>query len=139
MINIASKKIVLHFSKDIGNKPIIYNLARDFNLVFNILKAQVSPDQEGLLVMELSGEEKDFKKGIDYLKKEGVKIQPLSEDVIRDEKLCTHCGACVALCPTGALYVPDKKTMKVEFDNTKCIVCNACIEACPQKAMKVEF
>lgn len=141
MIKIAeiTKKIVLHFPKEIGNKPVISNLIKKHQLSFNILKAQVNPEEEGLMVIEFSGKEEDYNKGIEFLKKAGVKIQPLSKDIIRDEKLCTHCSACVAVCPTKALYIPDKKTMKVEFDNSKCIVCDACIDACPVKAMKVEF
>lgn len=135
----VSKKLVLHFSKEITNQPIIYNLVKEHNLVFNLLKAQVSPNEEGILVMELSGKEEDYDKGINYLKDLGVKIQPLSEDVVRDENICTNCSVCIAICPTKALDIKDRKSMKVEFDNSKCIVCNACIEACPVNAMSVKF
>ena len=73
-----------------------------------------------------------------YLTSLGVKIQPLSQDVTRDEARCTHCGACVAICPTEALYI-DKKTMKVIFDPEKCIACELCVKACPPRAMVVKF
>ncbi len=108
--------------------------------MFNILKAKVEPEEGvGTLIMELSGKEKDYRKGIEYLKNVGVKIQPLEKDIKRDEKKCTHCSACIVHCPTGALHIKDRKTMKVEFDKEKCIACGACIPACPYGAMSLEF
>jgi ABC-type methionine transport system ATPase subunit len=50
-----SKRIVLHFPRRMVDRPIVSKLVKDFNLDFNILKASVTPDEEGLLVMELTG------------------------------------------------------------------------------------
>ena len=58
-----SRILVLRFSKEIVDKPIITNLVRDYNLAFNILKAQIFPRKEGMLVMELRGNADDFEKG----------------------------------------------------------------------------
>ena len=58
----VSRRVVLHFSRDIVGKSIVCRLARDFGLEFNILKAYVTPEEEGLLVMELSGERKEYEK-----------------------------------------------------------------------------
>ena len=134
-----SKKLVLKFPKEITDQPIVYKLIKDYNLVFNILKARVSPEKEGLLLMELSGKQKDIDKGIKYLKDNGVKVQPLSKDIERDEKKCTHCGACIVHCPTEALYIKDRKTMEVGFDKSKCILCEACVPVCPVHAMKINY
>ncbi|MBN2407169.1 MAG: 4Fe-4S binding protein [Elusimicrobia bacterium] len=133
-----NKKIVLHFSKNLVKEPIVYKLIKEYNLSFNILKAKILPDEEGIMVMELSGDEKDYKKGIEYLKRSGVSTQPLSKDIGRDEDKCIHCGACVVMCPTQALSV-DRKTMKVIFESEKCIACELCIEPCPTKAMRLHF
>lgn len=131
-------RIVLHFSKDSVDKPVVYKLVKDFNLVFNILKAEVNPDEEGLMVLELSGDEKEYKKGIEYLKKNGVKVQPLSEDISMDETRCVDCTLCVPLCPTQAL-IKNPETGKVEFIKDKCIACGICLHACPYRAMKITF
>ncbi|MFC2057068.1 NIL domain-containing protein, partial [Chloroflexota bacterium] len=64
-----SKRIVLHFPKRLVDRPIVTRLIKDFNLDFNILKASVTPDEEGLLVLELSGQQEDYDKGISYLTK----------------------------------------------------------------------
>ena len=41
-----SKRIVLHFTKEIWDKPIVYRLVKEYNLIFNILKANVLPRQK---------------------------------------------------------------------------------------------
>jgi len=133
-----SKKIVLHFPQKLVDQPIVCKLIKDYNLEFNILKAYVTPKEEGLLVLELSGENNDYKKGIGYLKDAGVKVQPLSQDVVRNKEKCTDCGVCVTICPTDALTV-EPSTRKVIFDEEKCIACELCINICPYNAMEIHF
>ena len=133
-----SKRIVLKFPHRLVDQPIVCKLVKDYDLEFTILKAYVTPREEGLLVLELTGEDNNFEKGMDYLKKTGVTIQPLSQDIIRNESRCTDCGACVTICPAGALVL-DNLTRKVHFYDNKCIVCELCVKACPVRAMEVHF
>jgi len=135
---VISKRIVLHFPQRLVDRPIVSRLVRDYNLEFNILKASVTPEEEGLMVLELTGEQEDYDKGINYLTKTGVRIQSLSQDVIRNEERCTHCGACITICPTGAFEV-DPITRLVNFHDEKCLACGLCIKACPPRAMEVHF
>ena len=134
----VSKRIVLHFPDRLIDKPIVSRLVKDFGLEFNILRASVTPGEEGLMVMELTGERRNYDKGVKYLTESGVKIQALSQDVVRNESRCTHCGACITLCPTGAFSL-EPLTRKVIFDHTKCVVCELCIKACPPGAMELYF
>lgn len=133
-----TKRVVLHFPRKLVDQPIMCRLARDYSIDFNILKAAVTPNEEGVLVVELSGEESNFDKGNEYLAQTGVAIQPLSKDVVRDEEKCIHCGSCVVLCTGGALSV-ERPTMKVNFDHTKCIACEICVRSCPSRAMEILF
>ena len=133
-----SKRIVLHFPKRLVDRPIVSRLVRDFDLEFNILKALVTPEEEGLLVLELSGEQEAYDKGIRYLTEAGVRIQSLSQDVLRNEERCTHCGACITICPSGAFEL-DPVTRQVDFYDEKCVACGLCIQACPPRAMEVHF
>jgi len=133
-----TKRIVLKFPIKLVDKPIVYKLVKDFDLVFNILRARVTPAEEGELVIEVKGLKEKYAGAVKHLKDLGVTIQPLEQDVTRDEARCTHCGACITICPTGALYT-DRKTMKVIFDAEKCIACELCVKGCPPRAMKVKF
>ena len=134
----VSKRIVLRFPRRLVDRPIISRLVKDYDLEFNILKASVTPDEEGFLVLELNGEQQEYDKGINFLIKTGVKIQSLSQDVTRNEERCTDCGACITICPTAAFEL-DPPTRRVLFHNEKCIACGICIKACPPRAMEVHF
>jgi ferredoxin len=134
----VSKKIVLRFPKRMVDRPIIYRLVKDYDLEFNILKASITPEQEGVMVLELKGSQAEYDKGIEFLLKGGVKIQSLGQDVTRNEDRCTHCGACITICPSKAFSI-DPKTRLILFDNEKCIACGLCIPACPPRAMEVHF
>ena len=134
----VSKRIVLHFPRRLVDRPIVYRLIKDHNLEFNILKAAVTPDEEGLMVIELSGEQTEYDEGIKYLTETGVRIQSLSQDVIRNEERCTHCGVCITICPTGAFEI-EPLTRLVKFYDEKCVACGLCIKACPPRAMELHF
>ncbi|MDM7202717.1 MAG: 4Fe-4S binding protein, partial [Thermodesulfobacteriaceae bacterium] len=60
------------------------------------------------------------------------------QQVIKNENVCIHCGACTAVCPTGALSV-DRETFKVIFDPEKCTTCGFCVSACITKAMEIHI
>lgn len=133
-----SRMLVLQFPKTEVEKPIVCFLATDFNLTFNILKATILPRKEGVMVLELSGTRKDFNRGIRYLKDRGVHIQPVGQDINRNKNKCTHCGACTAVCPTGALFIK-RPEMSVVFNHNKCSVCGLCVPACPPRAMEISI
>lgn len=131
-----SKILILRFPQQEVQKPIVCLLAKDFDLEFNILNARIFPRREGLMVMELAGTKKQFKDGVRFLKAQGVLVQNASQEVRRNEEVCTHCGACTAVCPTGALGI-DRPEMSVVFLQEKCSVCELCVTACPVRAMEV--
>ena len=133
-----SRKIVIHYSPDIVNEPIAYQLVKKYDLTFNILKARILPRREGLMVLELSGLKENFDNGVRFLKEKGLGVEPLSKSVTQNVDRCVHCGACTAFCPTGALYF-DRESMKVLFDPEKCNGCELCVLACPARAMKVDL
>ena len=133
-----SKRIVIHFPDRLADQPIVYKLVKDYELELNILKAYIAPEEGGLLILELSGEDRDYERGIQYLADIGVKVQPLSQDIIRNDRRCSHCGVCVPICPTGA-FVVEPLTREVHFDDSKCIACGVCVKACPLRAMEVRF
>ena len=132
----SPKRIVLRFGADISDKPVIYRLVKDFNLVVNIVKANVNPRKEGTMVLEITGEQ--WGSGLDYLRSQGVAVQDLNQEIIRNEEKCVMCGACTAICPTGALFL-ERPSMEVHFDGDHCIVCQLCLKVCPMRAMEVSL
>lgn len=133
-----SKILSLRFPKKIVDEPIIVNLVRDFDLSFSILKAIIYPRKEGFVVLELSGQRSNFNKGVRYLKGLGVKVENIGQDIKRDDARCFQCGACTAVCPTGALNIK-RPEMEVLFDETRCSACELCVSACMARAMSVKF
>lgn len=133
-----AEMLVLRFSKEVVDQPIIFRLVKDYDLEFNLLKATIYPGREGLIVMELRGHPKNFRRGIKYLKDSGVKVQRMAHEVRRNEEVCFQCGACTALCPTGALHV-ERPAMEVIFDPGKCSACELCCVVCPARAMEVRL
>ena len=133
-----SKILSLRFPKRIVNEPVVVNLVKDFDLTFNILKATIYPRREGFMVMELSGHRKNYNKGLQYLKDLGIKVESIGQDIRRNDEICFQCGACTAVCPTGALHIK-RPEMEVIFDKDKCSACELCIATCPARAMVASF
>jgi len=120
------------------DRPIVYRLVKDYDLEFNILKASVTPQEEGLMVVEIKGQEANYDAGMSYLAGTGVQVQPLSQSVTRNEERCTHCGACLTICPAGAFEL-DPVSRAVTFRDDRCIACGLCIKTCPPRAMEMHF
>lgn len=133
-----SKKIVIRYTPETVQQPVIYQLVKQYNLVFNILKARIFPKREGVIVLELSGSRENFDSGIRFLKEMGLKVEPLSKSVRQNADKCVHCGACTAFCPTGALSF-EKESQKIIFDPEKCNGCELCVSACPVRAMEINL
>lgn len=139
MTEAVTKKLMLYFPRCECEKPIIYHLVRDHGLVVNVFRAKVTPDEEGYLVLDVTGTEEDIERGMDYVKTFNVSINPTGKGVIRSEDRCTHCGQCVVHCPTGALRIKDAATREVGYDESQCIECLRCIDVCPYAACTSAF
>jgi len=134
----ASEKLVLTFPRGNVRVPVVYHLVKDYDLKVNIMRASISPDEAGHMVVEISGDKRRLEAGRKYIESAGVSWQPLSKDVHWLQERCTHCTACVSVCPTSALWVK-RPEMEVKFDSEKCIGCELCIPVCIYKAVEIQF
>lgn len=50
-----------------------------------------------------------------------------------DVSRCTGCGACVEVCPVGAMTLVDGKA---RVDEETCTGCEVCVDACPEGAVQ---
>jgi len=139
MSETITKKMMLFFPKCECEKPIIYHLVKDHNLVVNVFRAKVTPEEEGYLVLDVTGTEEDIQKGMDFVKTFNVTINYTNKGVIRDTEKCTHCGHCIAHCPTKALRITNGATREVVYNEDECIECLACIRVCPFGACSSTF
>ncbi len=126
-----TRKLMLFFPTCECEKPIIYHLVKDYDLVVNVFRAKVTPKEEGYLVLDVTGAEADIDRAMDYLRTFNIRINDTGKGVTWDADRCCHCGHCVPFCPTGALSIPDPATREVTFDEDACIECLACLRVCP--------
>ena len=134
----ATTKVVLRFPPELTEQPVTYRLIKEYDLMVNILRGHITPKEEGMLVLELTGTKKQLSQGMDFLARLGLETKRVSKDVKWLKDRCTHCTACTSLCPTHALSV-NRNGMLVTFDETQCIACEMCVIVCPYKAMELQF
>ncbi|CAK8722273.1 Respiratory nitrate reductase 2 beta chain [Candidatus Electronema halotolerans] len=129
---------LLTYPKENSDQPVICQLVKHYDVEFNIHKADVRPQRDGFLILELKGLNENIKASVEYLQSLGVRVERIAWQVHRDEKKCFQCGACTGICPVGALYI-QHPSMEVGFDPEKCTGCGLCVTGCPVRAMTVSF
>ncbi len=134
----STKRFALDFPPQLAGKALTYRLVKDYDLILNILRAKITPEDAGHLVVELSGQEEQINNGIEFLKSYGVVVAPHSKDIVIETDNCIDCGACTSVCKTHALTM-NKSSWKLEFDRNLCLLCGICVEACPVKAINIEI
>ena len=132
------KRVVLTFPPGLIGQPIAYHLIKNYDLMVNILRGNITPKEQGRLVVEMSGKKRNLDAGMSYLSALGIEVQSLAQDIKWHEKKCIHCSACIPICPSDALIL-DREEMLVSFIKDKCIACELCIPVCPYKAIEIHF
>lgn len=66
--------------KQITN-PVIWEVAHKFAVITNVRQASVT-DEIGIVCLELSGKRADVKAAIQWLEKQGIKVEPVEIGVI---------------------------------------------------------
>ena len=69
-------RLWLMFPARLITRPILWELAKKFELVTNIRQASVT-DEVGLVSLELDGEREEIKKAIAWLEENGIKVEPV--------------------------------------------------------------
>ncbi|MDD5660162.1 MAG: NIL domain-containing protein [Actinomycetota bacterium] len=130
----VTEKLMLIFPPNIVKKPVVYRIVKDFDLEFNILRAEITSDLEGKMLLEIKGSKERINECKSYLVKEGVELEEAAKGIILDKDKCVNCGICISLCLGKAFYLKDN--YEVNFDQNKCILCGLCLNCCPVKAIK---
>jgi ferredoxin len=129
-------KISLTYPPDKVTKPITYHLIKDYDLQINILHADINLHKMGTLIVDIIGEEKNIDDGIAFMEEQGIGCKIFTKTIIWNENNCVHCGACTAVCPSGALMI-NNTNWELAFEKEKCLVCGLCVKACPLKVINI--
>lgn len=126
-----TQRVLLKYKPEEYGKPLSYILIKNFDLMINILKASISPGQEGRLLLDITGTEEQIAEGLNHLQSENIEVVPASFQISLEEEKCVHCGACTAVCFVNSLTISEASDWQLNFAADKCINCGLCINACP--------
>ncbi|MBI4340539.1 MAG: NIL domain-containing protein [Chloroflexi bacterium] len=77
----AVKRVRFTFPPYLITEPVIHHLGREFNVVTNIRRADVRQEM-GWVILELDGDESEIERGLAWVKQMGVRVDPVSGDVV---------------------------------------------------------
>jgi ABC-type methionine transport system ATPase subunit len=80
-IEMAKKMVKLIFPQELIKEPVTFRMATQFDVIPNIRRANVT-ETVGELILELEGEHERIEKGIEYLTKLGVRVEPIVGDIV---------------------------------------------------------
>lgn len=132
------KRLVLTFPVNHVDEPVTYRLIKDYDILVNILNADITPGREGKLLVEMKAPRENLDRAIDYIESINVHWSPVKKTILLNEKNCVHCGSCTAVCFADALTM-DRESRELIFKPEKCIACELCITACPLQLFELDF
>ena len=77
----ATHRVKFTFLQQLITLPIIYDLGKEFSIVTNIRRADVTEDR-GWVVLELVGEMEEIERGLDWVAAKGVRVDPVQGDIV---------------------------------------------------------
>ena len=77
----AKQRMKFTFPHDLVTQPVVYSMGKEFQVVTNIRRANVSGDR-GWMILEMTGPDDEIERAIQWAKEKGVRIDPIEGDVI---------------------------------------------------------
>lgn len=78
---ISTVRIHLTFPDAETRKPVIYEIGKKYNIITNIRRADMT-ERAGWMDLEISGDDADIDRAVDYLKTKNIKVNPIEGDVV---------------------------------------------------------
>jgi ABC-type methionine transport system ATPase subunit len=76
-----TQRFWLTFSAEGTRKPLIWEMSRKFEVVFNVRNASVTPTI-GIIALELEGERTVIQAAVKWLEENGVQVEPVEINTI---------------------------------------------------------
>jgi ABC-type methionine transport system ATPase subunit len=77
---IIEKTVRFTYPPHLLDQPLVYGLIRQFDLLTNILRAQVTPES-GWLILAIRGEREQLEEGLAWISEQGVQVEVIMEIV----------------------------------------------------------
>jgi hypothetical protein len=77
----GKQRVKFTFPQELITLPIIYELGKNFSLVTNIRRADVTEDR-GWVVLELDGDLQEIERAIEWVTSKGVRVDPVEGDIV---------------------------------------------------------
>jgi len=77
----SREKFYLTYPKQLVKEPLIYQMSRQFELVFNVRGASVS-EEVGIIALELDGSPAEIDRAVTWFREQGVFVEPIEKNVI---------------------------------------------------------
>ena len=77
----ARQRVKFTFPQELITLPIIYELGKQFNIVTNVRRADVTEDR-GWVVLEMDGPIDEIERGLDWVTAKGVRVDPVPGDIV---------------------------------------------------------
>ena len=74
-------RVKFTFVEDLIKEPVIWKLGREFDVVTNIRRADVT-DERGWVILEIDGERDEIERGLECVREQGVRVDPVYEDIV---------------------------------------------------------
>jgi ABC-type methionine transport system ATPase subunit len=71
----------LIFPTKLIKEPVIHRMSKKFDVVFNLRRAKIN-ESVGEIVLELEGDNKTLDTAVDWLRAQGLKVDPITHDTI---------------------------------------------------------
>lgn len=75
------KRIKLTFPQHLIKEPVIFTMAKKYNIIPNIRRARVT-ETVGEMILELDGSDENVEKGIQSIKQQGVDVELVEGDIL---------------------------------------------------------
>ena len=130
----VDKKFKFSFPEGNVQDSIVFSMVTEYKVEPSILRAEIDDNGCGVLILRLKGDDELIDRALEFAIKSGVVVNELGEHIVRNEKKCFSCGACVSVCPTKAFSF-DPDTFEVKLNIEKCVACGSCLSACSTHAV----
>ena len=77
----AKQRVKFTFPQELITLPIIYELGKQFNIVTNVRRADVTEDR-GWVVLEMDGDIGEIERGLEWVAAKGVRVDPVQGDIV---------------------------------------------------------